>query len=87
MLLSLITKKDLDKIVSDAKRNMASMSFPLQVSKLDVESRDFATVAILESVLMHLNSRELLIGSVSVEYTDPCSAHDPETPLEEEEKK
>jgi hypothetical protein len=85
MAPSLITKKDLFKIVSDSKANMLNMSFPLYISDVLVEQVDFTTLAVLESVLMHLNSRGLLVGEVCVEYTDACAGHDPEPPLEERE--
>jgi hypothetical protein len=85
MTNSLITKEDLHKIVSDAKGNMANFCLPLHISGYLVEGGELTTLAMLESIVMHLNSRNLLVELVIVDYTDPSTEHDPEPPLEPEE--
>ena len=84
MTKHLISRSDLHKIVSDAKRNMANISLPLYVSEKQVEQECIPTVAIMESVLMYLNSKNLLTSQVNLDYTDSACFHDNEIALEDE---
>lgn len=83
MTKHLVTRADLFKIVSNAKQNMANISLPLYVSEKQVEQECIPTVAIMESVLMYLNSKNLLTNQVNLDYTDSSCFHDNELPLEE----
>lgn len=78
MNTSLITKADLNIIVSNAKSRIVSFSTPLYISDKEVESSELASLAILESVIMHLNGKKLLTNMVTVDYTSPGAAHDPD---------
>jgi hypothetical protein len=78
-----ITKADLGDIIQGAKRNMVSFNLPLEISNKAVDPREVPSLAILESTLSFLTSKKLLTNAVTVDYTDPGSAHDPEPPLEE----
>lgn len=82
----LITKSDLELIISNAKRKMQHFSLPIYISDKEVDAREIPSLAILEGVIMFLNNRKFLTNAISVNYTDACSLHDPESPLEPEEK-
>jgi hypothetical protein len=69
-----IDKKDLHYIVSAAKDKMFHLNPPLFVSRVEVNRGELPTMAILESLLMFLNSKKLLTELVEVDYTD--SGHD-----------
>jgi len=84
MTTYLITKSDLFKIVSDAKVKMSNISLPLYLSDQEVEQRELASVAILESVVMFLNSKGFLNQQLGLDVTDPGCMHDNELPLEQE---
>ena len=79
----LISKKDLGFIISNAKTKMVSFNLPLHVSGFEIDKPELPSLAILESVLMFLNMKGLLVTQVSLEYTDPTCDHDPEGDIEE----
>jgi len=64
-----IDSKDLFKIVSDAKDKMFYLNPPLFVSGKELEQGQIPTMAMLESVLMFLNSKGLLTKLVEMDYT------------------
>ena len=66
----LFTSTDLFKVVSNAKQNISNFSLPIYVSNKEVEYKEIITLAVIESVLMHLNSKNLLTKSISVDYTN-----------------
>lgn len=82
----LIDKKDLQHIVSCAKDKMFYLKMPINVSGVEVDRGEMPTIAILESVLMFLNSKKLLTNLVELDYTDPCADHDCDIPDLEERK-
>lgn len=84
-MTKLITKSDLHEIISNAKDNMAKFSLPLYITGKEVEQKEVVALAVLESVLMHLNNRNLLSNLVSIDYTDPTCDHEQELPLEDKE--
>jgi len=85
MTTYLLDKKDLYMIVCNAKKNMLDFNLPIYVTQNQVEQGEIPSLAMLESVLMTLNSKGLLNRIVKVDYTDPACEHDPESPLEDEE--
>jgi hypothetical protein len=64
-----IDKVDLQRIVSSAKDKFFYLSPPLFVSRVEVERGELPSLAMLESVLMFLNSKGLLTQLVNVDYT------------------
>ena len=72
----LLTKSDLNKIVSDAKENMFRFNLPIYITRKEVEQRDISSLAVIESILMHLNSKNLLKRFIEIDYTDPSADHD-----------
>lgn len=62
---------------------MTRLSLPISVSNKKLEMSEIPSLAIVESVLMHLNSKKLLVGLVKIDYTDQISDYDPEYILEE----
>jgi hypothetical protein len=73
-----IDKKDLQKIVSAAKDKFFYQNPPLFVSNVEVERGELPSLAILESLIMFLNSRELLTQFVEVDYTSTYDDNDSE---------
>jgi len=70
MQSALITKKDLDQIISNAKINMTNLRLPMTISHKEVEMGELPSVAIIEAVLSHLTSHKLLTEHVKLEYTE-----------------
>jgi hypothetical protein len=66
----LFTDDDLLKVVSNAKDNMSKLSLPLYISNKEVNQGSVVSVAIIESVLMLLNSKNLLTKQVKIDYND-----------------
>lgn len=85
-MTSLITKSDLGLIISNAKSQFTKFNLPLHISDKEVEQTELVALALLESTLVYLNRKGLLTNLVSMDYTDPGAAHDPETPLESVER-
>ena len=79
-----IGNKDLNLIVSNAKQNMVSLNLPLCVSRVELEPGVVPSLAILESVLMFLNSRQLLVKLVEVDYTKEYDDNDSDELTEKE---
>ncbi len=71
-----ISNQDLQKIISDAKQNMLSLSLPKHISGMPISYREAPTLAMVESVLMHLNQRNLLTNTIEIEYTDNGSQYE-----------
>jgi hypothetical protein len=82
----LITKTDINKIVSDAKNEMFKLNLPIYISNKEVHQTELVTIAVLEAVLMYLNNKKLLTNLVLVDYTNVVSQYDPEFVVSEEEK-
>lgn len=79
----LITYSDLQKIMSSAKDNMSRLNLPLNITQKEVEQKQVVAVCIIESVLTHLNRKNLLTSLVNFDYTDLSSAYEPDIePLE-----
>lgn len=66
----LFTDDDLLKVVSNAKDNMSKFSLPLYISNKEIGQRSVVSLAIVESVLMLLNSKKLLTKQVKIDYSD-----------------
>lgn len=69
----LFTDDDLLKVVSKAKDNMSKFSLPLYISNKEIGQRSVVSLAIVESVLMLLNSKKLLTKQVKIDYSDASS--------------
>jgi hypothetical protein len=76
MTTYLINNKDLHKIVDGAKYEMSHFNLPLYVTNKEVERGEVPSLAIIESVVSFLNSKNLLTQLVKVDYTDPTVHHD-----------
>jgi hypothetical protein len=66
----LFTNDDLLKVLDNAKQNMSNFSLPLYISNKDVQQGSMVSLAIIESVLMLLNSKNLLTKQVKIDYSD-----------------
>jgi hypothetical protein len=78
MTTSLITKSDLNNIISNAMSGIVRLSLPLYISDKRVDPEDLVSIAVLEAVLIHLNTKKLLVNPVALDYTDAGADHDPE---------
>ena len=65
-----ISNKDLDLIVSYAKEKLFYLNLPISVSGKDVDRGELPSIAILEALLMFLNSKNLLSEFVDIDYTE-----------------
>lgn len=72
----LINDKELQMIVSNAKDQMFHLSFPLSVSGKEVDRGELPSLAMLESILMFLNSKGLLSKLVNIDYTSDYEDND-----------
>jgi hypothetical protein len=84
MTTYLITKNDLERIVSNAKVNMTRLNLPLYMSHKEVEQGELVTVAILQAAIMFFNNNKCFGSEVEMDFTDPACDHDNELPLEQE---
>jgi len=66
----LFTDEDLFEVLDNAKQNMTNFSLPLYISNKEVSQGSMVSLAIVESVLMLLNSKNLLTKEVKVDYSD-----------------
>ncbi len=79
-----IDDKDLFMIVSYSKDKMLHLNLPVFVNRKEVEHGSIPSLAILEGILMFLNSKKLLSQFVEVDYTFEYDDND-STELEEKE--
>jgi len=77
MKTSMLTKSDINTIISSAKTKITNFSLPLYISGLIMEPNELASLAIIEATLMHLNQKSLSTEPVSVDYTDATASFGP----------
>ena len=65
----LITNKDYFDLVAGAKSQFTNLAVPLYITNKQVESGEVRLVAIMESLLVHLNKSGLLKRLVKFDYT------------------
>lgn len=68
-----ITKNDLALIVSMAKDNYKTLHGDLHVSNKKVEQNSFLHISLVNATISWLNSKNLLKGLASFDYTDHCN--------------
>lgn len=66
----LILKQELFFIISDAKRNMANLRSPMEISGKELDPGDLPTIAIIEAFISYLNRNKLLVNLTKLDYTD-----------------
>ncbi len=72
----LISKKDLNYIISCSKDKMQQLNLPLFVSNSEIDHSHLPTMANLEATLMYLNSKNLLTTTVGIDYTSEYGDND-----------
>lgn len=65
-----LTYHDFFDIVSSAKQRYPQLKTPMMISKRDINGHDLAHVALIESIVSFLYSRELLKKMIKFDYTD-----------------